>query len=900
MDNKSSFEYQVGGSLGSDAPSYVKREADSVFYEALKAKQFCYVLNSRQMGKSSLRVRVMQRLQAEGSVCLFVDLTGMGTSNTREQWYAGIVQSLVSSCEITSLKSQWRTWWKERRTVISPVQKLVLFITEVLLVQIKQNIVIFVDEIDHVLSQKFSLDDFFGLIRYFSEQRNLYPDYNRLTFALLGVAMPSNLIRDKSQTPFNIGQGIELKGFSFNEVQPLVEGLQGKIECPEVVIKEILDWTGGQPFLTQKLCKLIIEQIKRETTSALYSRTAILASELVEQVVKSRLIENWEANDEPEHLRTIRDRILRNEKRVGLLLGLYQKILSQGEIDSDNSPEQMELRLSGLVVKRQGKLQVYNRIYQMVFDRNWVERKLSDLRPYASSLSAWLASSCQDESFLLRGETLQNALTWALGKSLDDLDFQYLIASQNLAKREAQNSLEAIEQASRLLAFIRQKAMREVLKKRISWDHLPKIALAITIPILLLRFTGLLQGLEWNLYDQLFRWRSLEPTENRITIVTIDDSDITKIGQWPLSDQILAQAIATIKTQNLRAIGLDIVRDLPIEPGHTDLVKVFQSTPNLFGIEKMVKPFIAPPPTLNRLDQVGFADLIPDNDGKIRRALLFTDQTESLAMKMVMPYLKVEGINSEDLGNEQLRIGKAIFNPFKRNDGGYVHADDGGYQILLNFRRSQAFAKVSLTQVLNKQIPPNIFTSRLVIIGTTAESLKDFFYTPYSDDVFGFPEQMAGVIVHANIASQILSTVLDGRSLIHTLTKPLEWLWIFIWSGVGTILIWWLKSPSFIFISILVASGGLVVLCYIAFLMGWWLPVVPSLLALWGATISLSMVTSRQRDKLLFHLILSRLLTARADYPIVGSIAIEYFKQSETIPHQTVIERELSSQIVVP
>lgn len=292
---KSEFEFRVGGSLESDAPSYVTRQADSEFYEGLKAGKFCYVLNSRQMGKSSLRVRTMQRLCAEGTVCVFIDLTGMGKHDvTPEKWYAGIVQSLVSSCQLSS-KFEWRTWWRERRDLLSPVRRLSQFIEEVLLVEVEQNIVVFVDEIDRVLSQNFSLDDFFALIRFFFQQRDICPEYRRLTFALLGVATPSDLIRDKSQTPFNIGKAIELQGFQPHEVQRLLNGLRGRVNQPEAALKKILDWAGGQPFLTQKLCQLMIEESVVEDPPS------------VEQVVRSRIIENWESQDEPEHLRTIRD-----------------------------------------------------------------------------------------------------------------------------------------------------------------------------------------------------------------------------------------------------------------------------------------------------------------------------------------------------------------------------------------------------------------------------------------------------------------------------------------------------------------------------------------------------------------------------------------------------------------
>jgi hypothetical protein len=315
-EHPANYEYHVGGSLPVDASSYVMRQADSDFYTLLKAGQFCYVLNSRQMGKSSLRVRTMQRLQAEGFLCAFIDLTGIGKEDvTAEKWYAGLVQSLVSSCQLGK-KFQWRNWWKEQRELLSPVQRLSLFIEEILLREIEQNIVIFVDEIDRVLSQSFSVDDFFALIRFFYNRRVDESKYQRLTFALLGVATPSDLIADKTQTPFNIGSAIALQGFQLHEVQPLTDGLTGKVSNPQDAIAQILDWTGGQPFLTQKLCKLMVEE------------SALGNSPSVEQVVKSQIIENWESLDEPEHLRTIRDRLLRNEQKAGQLLGLYQQILT--------------------------------------------------------------------------------------------------------------------------------------------------------------------------------------------------------------------------------------------------------------------------------------------------------------------------------------------------------------------------------------------------------------------------------------------------------------------------------------------------------------------------------------------------------------------------------------------
>ncbi len=896
VEVKEKFEYRVGGSLESDAPSYVRREADLAFYQGLKAGEFCYVLNSRQMGKSSLRVQTMRRLEAEGKLCAFIDLTGMGKQDvTPEKWYGGIVQSLVSCCQLAT-KVQWRTWWRERRDVLSPVQRLSLFIEEVLLVEVQQNIVIFVDEIDRVLSQNFPLDDFFALIRFFFQQREVYPAYKRLTFALLGVASPADLIQDKSQTPFNIGRAIELQGFQIDEVQPLIEGLQGKVSDPQGVMAEILAWTGGQPFLTQKICHLL----------ALESARGKFPS--VEQLVRSRILENWESQDEPEHLRTIRDRLCyRDERRMGGLLGLYEKILQQGEIPSDGSPEQVELRLSGLVVERQGKLQVYNRIYQAVFNLSWLEQKLAELRPYATAIAAWLASGGEDESHLLQGQVLQNALAWALGKSLSDWDYQFLGASQDLAKRQAQSALEVVEHASQLLATARQEAQQSVLKQRLQRGWIPLIALGVTAPILLLRLWGLWQGLEWDLLDQFFRWRPLEPPDNRIAIVTIDEADIAWVGQWPIPDRLLAQAITTLKAEKPKAIGLDIYRDLPVEPGNADFAKLLRSTANIFAIEKVVGNRVAPPPALSQ-KQVGFSDQVLDGDGKLRRALLSVvvenDEVRySLAVKLALHYLADKGISLKTFADnpQRLQLGKATFERFERNDGGYVRAQSGGYQTLLNFRGTeQNFATFSLRQVLEEKIAPEKLRDRLILIGTNAESVHDAFSTPYSGGLFRSPLPMAGVTIHANIISQILSAAIDGRPLLRVWSDPLEWLWILAWGIVGAGISWWLKFPPAIVVSLLLAGAVLFGISYLAFLGGWWLPLVPAMLTLVGAAMILPLVTQKQREQLLFRRTLASLLGVCQDYPTSGRIALEYLKQSENPENQAFIEEQMRSQKIIP
>lgn len=360
------FNYNVGGCLHSDAPSYVHRNVDYELYKDLKTGICCLITAPRQMGKSSLIRSTMQKLQYEDIRCCYIDLMGFGPINiTEEEWYFSIAQVIINQVKPSfDLNSFWseNSFYSSSRKFIE--------IIDIVLLDISNPLVIFIDEIDILIELKFK-NDFLGLIRYCHENFNKYNKDKKVTFVLSGMFFNSDLILNPNSSPFNIGKKIKLDNFKLNEITPLAAGLKEKVNDPIRVLEEVLNWTGGQPFLTQALCQLVIEH--------LFYINLGEEGNTIRHLVQEYVLDNLGNNDcFSMNLTPIRNQILSSGQSTEILL-LYQQILEKGEIEllNDNF-YQKKLLLSGLLLEDKNKLKIGNRIYEFIFNLEWVKKELKE------------------------------------------------------------------------------------------------------------------------------------------------------------------------------------------------------------------------------------------------------------------------------------------------------------------------------------------------------------------------------------------------------------------------------------------------------------------------------------------------------------------------------------------
>jgi adenylate cyclase len=363
------------------------------------------------------------------------------------------------------------------------------------------------------------------------------------------------------------------------------------------------------------------------------------------------------------------------------------------------------------------------------------------------------------------------------------------------------------------------------------------IPILIVILICTLQTLGLFQLLELKLVDKFFQLRAPEGIDPRIVMITFDDRDIAKVGKWPFQDNVVAELITKVKKDNPKVIGLDVYRNLPVEPGFNELKQVFQSTPNLIVAEKFVNPSVQPPPYID-YEQVGFVDTVVDEDGTVRRGLLSItkpnqDIIYSFSLKIALKYLASENIFPQlSSGSDRtVSLGKTKFSPLDSRQAGYATADNGGYQILLNYRcLRECFQEVSMTNVLDGKYPQELFKNRIVLIGSTAESLRDFFFSPYG--------KIPGVHIHANLISQIINGAIDNRPFLQTYPNWMEGIWVLVWACIGVKGVsGFLRGGNIgksqfiigILTFLLISMLGLLLMSYGSFLFSFWLPIFPTL-----------------------------------------------------------------------
>lgn len=374
--------------------------------------------------------------------------------------------------------------------------------------------------------------------------------------------------------------------------------------------------------------------------------------------------------------------------------------------------------------------------------------------------------------------------------------------------------------------------------------------------------SGALAFLEWALRDSYVRWRSPEPKDERIVIVTADETDIQLAGRWPASDEFLARVIRGIVKQKPHSIGLDLYRDLPVEPGNADLIKLFEDTKNIVGIEKVGGQPIAPPPTLERLDRVTANDVVLDLDGRVRRGIVGTFRADGvyrdgLAAHLALNYLEDQGLELTIVDKKEniQKIGQALFHPVSPKVGDYL-PDWGGYQIFLNYRGGlDSFLHVSMADVLAGRVPDNLFRDRIVLIGPIAPSTNDQWQTPFNSALLPSRPLMPGVVIHANIISQIISAALEGRPMQYAPSKSAVLAWIMLW-GIGGALYGTQRTSMTKGLVVMVLGGvGILGISYLSFGAGWSIPAVSPLLVWTASTgiatlISLWMAVEQSRDDL--------------------------------------------------
>jgi len=349
---------------------------------------------------------------------------------------------------------------------------------------------------------------------------------------------------------------------------------------------------------------------------------------------------------------------------------------------------------------------------------------------------------------------------------------------------------------------------------------------------------GKVEPFELFVYDRLMQLRGDAPLDPRILIVGIGEDDIFEQNIVIPPDQTIAEAISILQESNPQIIGLDLHRNTPNPPGWSLLLEELQAD-NIVVIKKLggkdsttIEPPEGVPP-----ERVGFNNFPVDPDGVVRRNLMLASDQDgryfSFSLLLAIEYLKtLDVVPKGSIKNpDLLQLGEAVFVPLRPGNGGYHQVDARGYQILFNYRGNQAIRQVSLSDVLNDRVDASQVEGQIVLIGSTAESLKDLFFTPYSTGE-STSHKMSGVEIHAQMVSQFLDAAVGDRPLFWFWPQWGELAWLWLWAVLGSIFAWIIRKPLVMGISFL---GLLIVLsgsAYGLFLLQGWIPIVAPALAL--------------------------------------------------------------------
>ena len=364
IQRKESSFFHDKGTLRADSQSYVERQADRDLQSNLQSNEMCYVLTSRQMGKSSLMVRTASKLREQGVGVIVLDLTSVGSNVTPEQWYDGLLNRAARQLRLEDEMEDY--WFKYDR--LSPVQRLFGSIREVAMNQYSGPLVVFIDEVDAVRSLPFAADEFLAAMRACFNRRAEDEAFNRLTFCLLGVAKPDDLIKDSRSTPFNIAERIELADFESGALVVLGDGLNRSKEVVGPLLNRIYYWTHGHPYLTQRLCRALADDDSVQDADGL-------------DALCEKLFLTAKAQEEDDNLNFVKRWLLSSPASASQLLQTYLRVLEEGGVDavSISEPSLQTLLLAGVVSMKGDKVTVRNRIYARVFNSDWVKRQLRKL-----------------------------------------------------------------------------------------------------------------------------------------------------------------------------------------------------------------------------------------------------------------------------------------------------------------------------------------------------------------------------------------------------------------------------------------------------------------------------------------------------------------------------------------